>query len=83
MRVDNQGKNMSLIDSIRGLSEESANEFLRSRTLPKLTITVGLPDVENSWVKRKLMQSKQSTEKQNAFEDFSWSIPDLGAGGEW
>lgn len=73
---------MSIATSIRGLSHEAAADFLRNRRLPELTVTVGLPGSGNHWVKRKLMQAK-SPKKQDSFEDFSWSIPDLGAGGEW
>ena len=71
---------MSIANSIRGLSDKSAGELLSKR--PANYFTEGLPGTENSWVKRKFLQAK-SPKKQDAFEDFSWSIPDLGAGGEW
>lgn len=72
---------MSIADSVRSLSEESANALLRLG-LPTKTLTVGLPGSGDSWVKRRFMESKRTERFDNEREDLIWIIPDL-PGGEW
>ena len=63
---------MSIADSVRNPPPK----------LPEKTFTVGLPGLENSWVKRKFMESKRTERFDNEREDLIWIVPDL-PGGEW
>lgn len=73
---------MSLTNSIRGLSEEAAAEFLRNRRLPEKTFTEGVPG-DPSWLKRQFMEARHRDRQQDEWEDLTWSILDPGTGCEW
>ena len=74
---------MSIADSIRGLSEETAAVLLRRGLSPLRMYTEIVPFGESDFNKLKKSINNRASKKQDAFEDLSWSIPDLGAGGEW
>ena len=65
-------KTMSIADSIRNLSEKSAEEFLRNRSLSGRVIQP---------VSRWELQKSKEKDRESP-DDFMWETPDLGAGGE-